>query len=346
MNSINAARERLLSNSTLNDTTGKNTYTKADTNGKALKKTDTEISRSSNVESVNIESVKPAKALYCIEELEPAVEAGGQSSGALETPIVSQFQQNNKKTKPSEKVEPKKHSPEPDPPQKEVQKVPVENTVVADTVVVKQECMKASVCPKSHKFSKCMELSTDDSLCNIVEISRDKKKAKLGRPGRYSSASQAIEEQSKNIAPRSVIVGSSISSSSILVRILPAQSSLSIVATIKIIEFLLLIYLGTKVPLSMAWRIVVMFYFLALLHFHLKQATSSKKRSESDAVFEHFGIRELERIEMVSQDTVLVFHDGGKNTEFQVSLKKIKECKGVPHACIEYECCNFNKEYD
>ena len=137
--------------------------------------------------------------------------------------------------------------------------------------------MKASVCPKSHKFSKCMELSTDDSLCNIVEISRDEK-AKLGRPGRYSSASQAIEEQSKNIAPRSIIVGSSISSSSILVRLLPAQSSLSIVATIKIIEFLLLIYLGTKVPLTMAWRIVIMFYFLALLHFHLKQATSSKKR--------------------------------------------------------------------
>ena len=110
MNSINAARERLLSDSTLKDTNDKNTYTTTDTYGEALKKTDTEISHSTNTESDNTENVEPAKALYCIEELEPAVQAGGQSSGTLDSPIVSQFQQNNKKQKPSEKVEPKTFS--------------------------------------------------------------------------------------------------------------------------------------------------------------------------------------------------------------------------------------------
>ena len=38
MNSINAARERLLSDSTLKDTNDKNTYTTTDTYGEALKK--------------------------------------------------------------------------------------------------------------------------------------------------------------------------------------------------------------------------------------------------------------------------------------------------------------------
>ena len=338
MDSIIAAHQRMGGASTLKKS-----------GNKVMENTDKKVDAATyvkddvnDVNDANDANDNPA-ALYCIEEL--AVDAN-VSSGKLDEPITSQFQQKQRNSKPVEPPKPLEENPVTNSvSQQEVQEV---QSAVSEPkkALIENECIKASVCPKSHKFNKCVELSTDDSLCNILEIKRDKKKAKLGRPGRYSSASQAISEQERNIAPRSVIVGSSLASSSALVRLVPAESSLPIVATIKIVEFLLLLYLGTKSPLPMSWRIVVIMYFLALLHFHLKQATSSKKRSDSDAVFEHFGMRELEKIEMVSQDTILVFHDGGKNTEFQVYLKKIKECKGVPHACIEYECCNFNKDYD
>ena len=198
-------------------------------------------------------------------------------------------------------------------------------------------CIEASNCPQTHQDSKsCVEHSADDSACAILTVSDDEgHKTKLGKVGHYTSVHDAVDRQDLTFtAP----YGASKPSTSVVVNLLPSGAGLIVVTAVKIIEGLALLYMSTRVPLDPRWRIVILVYYLALVHHHLKQAGKRSNTGRRDAFFEKHDMHAIEDVQHVDGDKLVVFHDNGQVAELVGALEPVSKCTGDP-ACIKYRCC-------
>lgn len=275
---------------------------------------------------------KSSATLYCTEDADGSSHLES-SAGALQTPILSQSQQRELRMQ---------HVALPDEPASKSDDKDVDaskDTPKAPPAKDTRECIIASSCPNTHPYRTCKQTSANNKLCKVLQMSKDGKRTTIGMPGRYMSVAQAFEANRDGIAPRAVVPGSSVRSSSMVVHTLPADSGFVIILVVKMLEGVALMYVAHRNPIPMVWRVIVAVYFLSMLHFHLKQAAVKRKRPKSDGFLEANGVREVESVQLLPGDRMLVFHDGGKTVEVELRLKSASGCQHAPHACVEYECC-------
>lgn len=202
-------------------------------------------------------------------------------------------------------------------------------------------CIYASSCPNTHPdVGECVKYSASKKMCKRLQIVHNKVPYGWGVPGNYANLDDAFMTQKQIIgAPRMVSAsGPSGEVTSVVVKSLPKGMAVMLVGVVKVLELLVVLYAVTRPTVPPFVKALLVGYYVAMLEYHMRQVSRLRVVSKIDTLFTSNGIHDIENMEVV-QNKLLVMHDGGKVSEFQLRLKKVRHCANGSKACVSRVCC-------